>query len=363
MKRYSTPYFEKKYRILFDKLLKKEGFAVEIKNIRKTLGLPEDGFDSTPSLADFLLNKMDEEEQRSLEFFSFINEYENKNKIKIKDADRDKVVKTFLKERRSKSKFDVYLGMVMNIGEKVENHSTLFTQYALFSKNKYLSKLSPAVFKLMQKFWGVDLLDDQVIIHYIEKYLFMGTYGVNEYIKSKITCHNCMYLGIEHFSPDRTHMQGHDKGLYSKDYIFNEETVKMLSRYFNSTFLIIKPYATKELVIQYIEDNWDDLKEHIIEKNTFYKQFGVHPSIIRESDEDKNRLVYELNKLSKKDLLKRYKGKKDFNTKGIYKEAIVSAILEEEYGIKMSLDAVKKSATRFAKSISIQKLPKDIRDI
>jgi hypothetical protein len=137
----------------------------------------------------------------------------------------------------------------------------------------------------------------------------------------------------------------------------------MLSQHFNSVFLIIKPYATKELVLQYIEDNWDDLKEHIIEKNTFYKQFGVHPSIIKESDDEKNRLVYELNKLSKKELLKSYKGEQDFSHTGVYKEAIVSAILEEEYDIKMSADAVKKSASRFAKSIQVQKLPKDIRDI
>ena len=251
----------------------------------------------------------------------------------------------------------------MNLGERIENHSSLFTQYALFLENKYLAKLNPAVFKLMQKFWGVDLLDDHIIIHYIEKYLFMGSYGVNQYIKNKVACHNCMYLGVEHFSPDRNNMEGQDKGIYSKEYIFNKETVKMLSAYFNSTFLIVKPYATKELVIQYIEDNWDDLKEHIINKNTFYKQFGVHPSIIKESDEDKNRLIYELSKLSKKDLLKTYKGKKDFSVKGIYKENIISAILEEEYDIKISSEAIKKSASRFAKSISIQKLPKDIRDI
>jgi predicted transcriptional regulator len=117
------------------------------------------------------------------------------------------------------------------------------------------------------------------------------------------------------------------------------------------------------MAIQYIEDNWDDLKEHITDKNTFYKQFDVHPSIIKESDDEKNRLVYELNKLSKKELLKKYKGEKNFNHKGIYKETIVSAILDEEYNIKMTSEAVKKSASRFAKSIQVQKIPKDIRDI
>ncbi len=253
--------------------------------------------------------------------------------------------------------------MMVELGETIETHHSLFTKYPFFEGNKYLSKLDKPVFKLMKKYWGVDLLDDHIIIHYIEKYLFMGQTGVNEYIRSKVSCHNCKYLGVEHFSPNRNNMDGQDKGPYSKDYLFNKQTTEMLSQYFNSAFVIIKPYATKEMVIQYIEDNWDDLKEHLIEKNTFYKQYDVHPSIIKESDDEKNRLVYELNKLSKKDILKRYKGTRDFNHKGIYKEAIVSAILEEEYEIKMSSDAVKKSASRFAKSIKIQQMPKDIRDI
>ena len=55
--------------------------------------------------------------------------------------------------------------------------------------------------------------------------------------------------------------------------------------------------------------------------------------------------------------------KKDFNYKGLYKETIISAILEEEYNIKMSSDAIKKSAYRYSKSIQVQQIPKDIRDI
>jgi hypothetical protein len=253
--------------------------------------------------------------------------------------------------------------MMVELGYTIESHHNLFTKYPFFEGNKYLSKLYKYVFKLTQKYWGVDLLDDHIIIHYIEKYLFMGEVGVNEYIRSKISCHNCKYLGVDHFSPNRNNMDGKDKGPYSKEYLFNKQTVEMLSQHFNSVFLIIKPYATKELVLQYIEDNWDDLKEHIIEKNIFYKQFGVHPSIIKESDDEKNRLVYDLNKLSKKDLLKRYSGEKDFKHRGVYKETIVSAILDEEYNIKMSPDAIKKSASRFAKSTKIQMAPKDIRDI
>ena len=89
----------------------------------------------------------------------------------------------------------------------------------------------------------------------------------------------------------------------------------------------------------------------------------MHPSLIKESDDERNRLIYELYKQSKKDLLKRYKGGDDLSGKGIYKEMIVSSILDYEYAIKISADAVKKTAGRYAKSIKIQQLPKDIRDI
>jgi hypothetical protein len=360
MKKYSADYFEKKYKILFDKLLQKEGFIDDIKKTRKELGLPVDGFPNGPELAFFFINKFTKDQQHSLTFIAFIRAYENEHKIRVSDENRDEVIKAFMKENK---KGTGMVPMMVELGEAIETHHTLFTKYPFFEGNKYLSNLYKPVFKLMQKYWGVDLLDDHIIIHFIEKYLFMGHTGVNEYIRSKVSCHNCKYLGVEHFSPNRNNMDGQDKGPYSKDYLFNKQTVEMLSQFFNSAFVIIKPYATKELLIQYIEDNWDDLKEHLIEKNTFYKQYDVHPSIIKESDDDKNRLVYELNKLSKKDLLKRYKGTRDFNHKGIYKENIVSAILDEEYEIKMSSDAVKKSANRFAKSIKIQQMPKDIRDI
>jgi len=85
------------------------------------------------------------------------------------------------------------------------------------------------------------------------------------------------------------------------------------------------------------------------EKNTFYRQLGIHPSKIKESNFEQNGLIYELYKLSKKDLLKKYQGKVDFSGPDIYKETIISAMLEEEYNIKMSTDAIKKTATRFCK--------------
>jgi hypothetical protein len=253
--------------------------------------------------------------------------------------------------------------MVFEIVKNIETHHSLFTKFPLFEDSKYLSELYPATLKLMQKFWGIDLLDDHIIFHYIEKYLFMGQAGIDLYIKSKVSCHNCKYLGVEHFSPRGIDMEGRDEGIYSKNYILNKQAVRRLSNHFNSVFLIVKPYATKEMVHQYIEDNWDDLKEHIIEKNPFYKQFDVNPTLIKESDDERNRLVYELNKLSKKELLEKYKGDEDFSGKGIYKEMIVAAILDEEYDIKMTTDAIKKTASRYAQSIKVQNIPKDIRDI
>ncbi len=362
MKKYSDDYFEKKYKILFDKLLQKEGFDADIKAIRKEIGLPVNGFPNGPELAHFLIGKMNKAEKQKLTMYAFMRAYEYEHKKMLTEEDRDDFTKSFMKKHKGDDGIGM-IPMMIELGSAIETHHNLFTKYPAIEESKNLSKLFPAVVKLMKKYWGVDLLDDHVIIHYIEKYLFMGQAGVNQYVKSKVSCHNCKYLGVDHFSPNRHHMEGQDEGPYSKKYVFNKSTVSMLSAHFNSVFLIIKPYATKEMVLQYIEDNWDDLKEHIIEKNTFYKQFDVHPSIIKESDDEKNRLVYELNKLSKKDLLKRYKGKEDFSHKGIYKEAIVSAILNEEYNIKMSSDAVKKSASRFAKSIQVQKIPKDIRDI
>jgi len=363
VKKYSTDYFEKKYKILAEKLLQKEGFVEAVKATRAELGLPEDGFKSTQELAYFLINKLTKAEQEALTFFAFVEAYARQNHIAITDENRDEIVQAYIKEKKDKPKGVGMIPMMFSLGMTIETHHAVFTRDPLLEENKYFSTLWPAVKKLMQQFWGVDLLDDHIILNYIEKYLFLGQTGIDQYIKSKISCSNCKYLGVDHFSPRRADMEGQDEGPYSKKYILNQEAVKRLSAHFNSVFLIVKPYATKEMLLQYVEDNWDDLKEHIVEKNTFYKQFDVNPTLIKESDEEKNRLVYELHKLSKKELLQRYKGKEDFNRPTIYKEAIVAAMLDEEYGIKMSSDAVKKAASRFAQSVQVKNVPKDIRDI
>jgi hypothetical protein len=186
---------------------------------------------------------------------------------------------------------------------------------------------------------------------------------VRDYIKEKIDCPFCRYIGVSHFSAERHNMDGQDEGPFSNKYVFNKKTVKLLSAYFDSLFLIIKPYASKDQVIQYVNDNWEELKEHLIAKNTFYRQLEVSPARIKKSAGDRNRLIYELQKSSKKDLVARYKGDRDFSVTGIYKEDIVSAILKEEYGLSVSSDAVKKTASRFAKSKKLKRQPKDIRDI
>jgi hypothetical protein len=361
MKRYSTDYFKKKYQILAEKLLKKEGFVEDVKELRKKLGIPEDGFNSSPELAFFFFEKLTEEEQHTLTFFAFVEAYAIKNKIAVTDDNKDQIVDAFLKEGNEEG--IGAMPAVFELTKNIEAHHTLFTIYHLFDKNKYLSKLFPAVKRLMQKYWSIDLLDDHIIFHYVEKYLFLGQLGIDQYIKSKISCPNCKYLGIDHFSPRRADMEGQDKGPFNRGYILNKKAVQRLSQHFNSVFVIIKPYATKEMTIQYIQDNWDDLKEHIVEKNPFYKQFEVNPTLIKESKEERNRLVYDLNKLSKKELLSRYKGDRDFSHKGIYKEAVISAILKDEYNIDVTPDSVKKTAARYRKSTKVRRTPKDIRDI
>lgn len=360
MKKYSSDYFEKKYKILLDKLLQKEGFIDEIKTARKLLGIPENGFMHEPELAYFLIDKMGKKQRQAITWISFLEKYEYENKVRITEETMKEPFDQFTKEYKDGT---AMLPMMIKLGEVIISHHSIFTMHYIFQSDKKLSKFHDAVINIMKKFWGVDLLDDHVILHYIEKYLFLEQAGVNQYIKNKVSCHNCKYLGIDHFSPDRHNMNGQDEGIYSKNYLFNEQTVEMLSRHFNSVFLIIKPYATKEMALQYIEDNWDDLKEHIVMKNPFYQQFGVNPTLIKESDDDKNRLVYELNKLSKKELLKMYKGEKDFHYSGIYKETIVSAILKEDHDIEMTSDAVKKCASRYAQSIKIKNIPKDIEDL
>lgn len=361
MKKYSADYFDKKFKILFDKLIIKEGFIDDIKKTRKELGIPIDnGFDEIPRLAEFLMKKLTNDEQHSLFFFCFIQKYEAKKGIQLNDNNREEVIDAFLKETKGQIE---PLDIIIFFSARIDDHSNLFTQNRFIAENKRLAKLFPAAQSLFQKFFNVDLLDKQVMMHFIEKYLFLGEKGIQNYIQNKVACPNCRYIGVDHFSPDRNNMEGQIDGPFSKKYIFNKSTVRQLSSFFDSVFIIVKPYATKEQVLNYIADNWDSLKEHVIQKNQFYKQWDVKASEIKESNTQRNRLVYELYKLPKKELLKKYDGTKNLSLAGVYKEAIVSAILEERHGIKMTPDAIKKCATRFAKSIDIKKEPKDIGDI
>jgi len=362
MKKFSAEYFEKKYRILFNKLLLKKEFLDTVKELRNKLGLPEKGFENEVELSRYFIGKMDEKTKNVLKFATFADDYYHKNAIDLDEKGSKEKILIAYQERIKNKKIDE-TEIIFRIAEDISDHNQMITKDPFFKKNKYLSKLHPETLKLIRKFWNFDLLDEHIMGHFVEKYLFLGDYGINQYIKSKIACPNCRYIGVNHFSPIRSNMKGGSEGANSKDYIFNEHTVRLLSLYFNCVFLIIEPYATKEEVLQYIEDNWNNLKEHIIEKNSFYKQFDVHPSKIKESNFERNQLIYELYKLSKKELLKKYKGEQDFSLLGIYKETIISAILREQYKIDILPEAVKKSATRFAKNTNTQKKMKDIRDI
>jgi hypothetical protein len=362
MKKYSADYFEKKYKILFDKLIIKEGFLGDIEKTRKELGIPvENGFAEISHLAEFIMKKLTKSEQRFLAFSAFANRYNHKKREDaIAEGHQDELLDAFMEETNGML---IPLDVMVSLYAVIDDHSNLFTASRVFSENKKLSKLYPVVHAIFQKFFKVDLLDARIAIHFIERYLFLGEKGVQGYVQKKVACPNCKYIGVDHFSPNRNDMEGQDEGPFSKKYIFKKSTVKRLSSYFDSVFIIVKPYATKEQVLNYIEDNWDSLKEHVIQKNQFYKQWDVKPGEIKESNTKKNKFVYELYKLPKKELLKKYTGIKNLSIAGIYKESIISAILEEQYDLKMTPDAVKKCATRFAKSISIKKEPRDIGDI
>lgn len=362
MKQYSSEYFRKKYKILFNKLTAREDFLDEIKKTRKELDVPvENGFSDTLRLAEYFTNRLNKKEKESLTLASFIEQYRIANNISIEEESKDSIMDNFFKEYETGISI---LAIMVFLQNRINNHCVFYTRNDFISviNNKTFSKIFEKELALFFKFVGIDLLDDHIAMQFIEKYLFLGDRGVDAFIESRVACPECKYIGVKEFSPNRMNMDGKDKGPFNDEYVFNKETVKRLSRDFDSVFLIIKPYATKEEVIQYVEDNWGHIKDDIIKKNGFYRQLDVHPAKIKESDMEKNRLIYELYKLSKKDLLKRYKGNNNFNLPGIYKEAIISAILREEYGIDMSSDAIKKNANRFKKN-SINKTIKDIRDI
>ena len=361
MKKYSIDYFGEKYEILFNKLLIKNGFVNEIKQIRKTLGIPvENGFINQLELVEYLRKKFTEKEEGEATMFSFMEQYDTENKTRLTESDREDFLQYLEKKNKKPNDPIAIASYFLTI---IDDHSGLFTSHFIFKKNKFTSRLSLIVIKLMNKYWGFDLLDEHIAVNFIEKYLFLGECGVNQYIKNKLACPHCRHIGVVHFSPTGLNMRGRNEGIFSKKYLFNEASIKLLSSHFNSVFLIIKPYATKEQVLQYIEDNWNDLKEHLIEKNSFYKQFNVNPSKIKKSDFDRNQLVYSLYKFSKKELVKEYLKQENNLPPPIYKEDIISSILEKRHNIKMSSDAIKKTATRFAKSTKIKKQPKDIRDI
>ena len=205
MKKYSSDYFEKKFKILFSKLLAKEGFLNAVKEARVELEIPDGGFANETSLAHFLINKMSNDEWRTLGFFAYIEAYEHKNKTTLNKENSEEIIKSYQKETSSKKGGNGIFQAMFNLEEHIQNHNELFTTYLkekpIFGKNKFLSQLSPNVFKLVNAFWGFDLLDEQIIINLIEKYLFLGDYGIAQYIKNKVACPNCKYIGVQHFSP------------------------------------------------------------------------------------------------------------------------------------------------------------------
>ncbi len=364
MKKYSAEFFKKKFGILFNKLIIKDGLINEVKETRKKLGIPvENGFLNSLEFAGFLFKKLTKSEKDKVFIWGIIEQYEIENHVRVSKKDKDEFFDYLTK--KSKQKDDSIVGTLLIQGI-IENHHSPLTNDAPLRTTKFFSKLSPIVSDIFNKYWGFDLLDEQVAIHFVEKFLFLGKNGVDEYIQNRINCPACRYIGIDHFSPSRHDMKDGDKGMrgtIGKDYVFNQQTVRRLSAHFNSVFLLLKPYTTKEQVLNYIEDNWHWLKEHMIEKNAFYKQEGVHPSKIKESDFDKNQLIYSMYKLSKKDLVDQYKEQEFDSLPPTYKEGIIAKILEKKYNIGMTSDAIKKSATRFAKSTKLKKEPRDIRDI
>jgi hypothetical protein len=367
MKKYTANYFDDKFKILFRRLLEKEGFVDDVKEFRKQFDIPDNGFTNSLELSEYLMNRLSKKEREETTSLSFLEQYRaefSKPDEKETDKDDDEEMEKMIKEFDKKYKNDfVPIVVLVSFQTRIKDHSNYFTRDPLITHGKKNKDLYNQTLKIFNKFMDLSLLDPHIAFQYIERYIFLGETGVNGYIKERISCPLCRYIGVDHFSPTAQDMKGKDKGLFGGKYLFNDNTVKRISQYFDSFFLIIRPYATKEEVIQYINDNWDIMKEHTIGKDAFYKELGVNPSKIKKSDIDRNRLVYDLYKSSKKELLSHYKGEQDLSLTGIYKEEVISAILKEKYNIEMSADAIKKTATRFASSTRLKRRPKDIRDI
>jgi len=98
MKKYSADYFEKKFHILFDKLIVKEGFIDAVKKTRIELEIPEGGFNNQLELAEYLMNRLSEKEKEHITMLAFIEQYEAVNKKRIEESDREQFTKDFLKK-------------------------------------------------------------------------------------------------------------------------------------------------------------------------------------------------------------------------------------------------------------------------
>lgn len=361
MKKFSVEYYKEKFLILWERLRAKEGFEEEIARIRAELGIPEDGFSSDVDLAYFLIDRLNDEEQESFPYILYIPKFESKNQTFVKsEEDFDELYRQF-DEEIGEENFPRFV--LQSLLDYIKPEADSFTSFPLMKLSEENSKLKPICLSLSSKFFSFDLLDELIIFQFIERYLFLGENGVIRHIDAKVTCTCCRHIGVKHFSPNASHMQGREDGVFSKDYIFNEGAVRLLSQHVHSLFLIIKPYSTKQQIIKYVEENWDSLKQSLDEKNKFYIQAGVKIGKLKKRDNNKNRLVYELSKESKKDLEERYKALDTGFATPRYKDSIISAILKHEFAIDMSSDAVKKSYQRYAKSDDLMKNPKDIRDI
>lgn len=373
MKKYSADYFESKFNTLKEKLLIKEGFVEEIRTARKELEVPvQDGFASSFDFAKYITDQLSFDEMLEAASMFYTNKWEVQKKRRMEKKDQEEVFEALGKEifdnlDKPTLKNEGLELQVFAIGffdDFLKDHHGMFFLDGFIKESfKNVSKFIKKEFEIFNKFFRPDLYDEHIILSYVERYLFLGENGINDYIKKRVVCPACKNIGVAHFSPTRDQMEGKDEGIGSNKYIFNQTFVKQLSMHFNSVFLIIKPYAEKDQVKQYIEDNWEHMKEHMHTKNTYYKQFGVGSSRIKTSDFEKNELVYKLNKLSKAKLLKLYTGAKDFSLPSIYKEIIVAAILEEQHNISMTADAVKKAAARYAEAIKVIDEPRAIGDI
>ena len=92
MKKFSAEYFEKKYRILFNKLFVKRGFSDTVKELRKKLEIPDNGFTNETDLACFVISKMNAEEQRSIAFLAFIEDYARKNNLTLENENKERII-------------------------------------------------------------------------------------------------------------------------------------------------------------------------------------------------------------------------------------------------------------------------------